>query len=204
MLRAGRSLRLALGCLGLVLALMAAASLLGPLLLVRTDLHPSDVIIVLGGDAGPRAALGARLFADGLAPRVLVTGAGDCETVRGALVRRGVPAARIVVECQSRSTHENASRSAAILSELGARSAILVTSWYHTRRALGCFRAASPATALMVAAADEHDAHWRSIRGLARLTVAQEFLKIAWYAARYGTGFGAPASDLPAARGLAP
>jgi uncharacterized SAM-binding protein YcdF (DUF218 family) len=57
------------------------------------------------------------------------------------LVEWGVDPARIVVEDESRNTRENAVESARVIRREGWRSVLLVTSAFHMRRALGCFRA---------------------------------------------------------------
>jgi uncharacterized SAM-binding protein YcdF (DUF218 family) len=57
---------------------------------------------------------------------------------------KGVPASAIELECNSKTTRENAEFSIALLRKRGAKSAIIVTSWYHSRRALRCFRHYGP------------------------------------------------------------
>ena len=57
------------------------------------------------------------------------------------LRRWGIDADRIVVESQSRNTHENAVESARIVRERGWTNLLLVTSAFHLPRAVGCFRA---------------------------------------------------------------
>ena len=115
-----------------------------PLLTVHTPVSAADVIVVPGGDGPVRAARAAALYHARAAPRVLVTGSGDCLDIRDLMVAANVPRAEITVECTARDTWENATRSAPLLNGMNARSAILVTNWFHSRRALGCFRAAAP------------------------------------------------------------
>ncbi len=62
--------------------------------------------------------------------------------MRTLLVQLGAPASRIIVEAESRETHENAVNSAAILRSLHADHAILVTSAVHMRRSMGAMAAA--------------------------------------------------------------
>jgi uncharacterized SAM-binding protein YcdF (DUF218 family) len=57
-----------------------------------------------------------------------------------ALRQAGVPAAAVIEEHWSLSTHENAVCSAAILARLGARRAAVVTCPWHMARALQSFR----------------------------------------------------------------
>jgi len=175
--------------------ILAASTLFGPWLLVRTELAPADVIVVLGGGSSARGAHAAQLHAMGLAPRILVSGAGDCLATRRVLIGGGVPPSSITLECLSRSTMENARRSAPLLSSAGVQSAILVTSWYHTTRALACFRAMLPGIRWMVTAADEYDATPGRILGQAHHTVLEEFVKIAWYTLYWGIFVATTAPD---------
>ncbi len=104
----------------------------------------ADVIVVLGGEPRIRVQRAAELFREGAAPQILVTGYGDCaENVR-QLVNAGVPRDAIRRECESKNTLENARFSVVELRKAGAKKVILVTSWYHSRRAQACFRDAAP------------------------------------------------------------
>jgi hypothetical protein len=47
-------------------------------------------------------------------------------------------------ENRSRNTRENAEYSVAWMREQGLESAVIVTSWWHSRRALACFRKFGP------------------------------------------------------------
>lgn len=124
-------------------AFFLALLLANPLLTVRDPVSKADVIVVLGGDGPSRAAWAAGLWLKGVAPRVLVSGDGDCYWIREAMINRGVDGRAITTECQSGSTWENALFSAPILKQMDARTAVLVTSWYHSRRALATFTATS-------------------------------------------------------------
>jgi uncharacterized SAM-binding protein YcdF (DUF218 family) len=62
-------------------------------------------------------------------------------TMRDALVRSGVPAARLLVETESKNTHDEAVIVRDMLRSLDVENVILVTSEIHMRRSLGTFRA---------------------------------------------------------------
>ena len=62
-------------------------------------------------------------------------------TMRDAMVALGIPAARLIVETDSRSTHDEAVIVAPMLRNLGVEHVVLVTSGTHMRRSLGAFRA---------------------------------------------------------------
>jgi hypothetical protein len=84
------------------------------------------------------------LFKQGVAPKILVSGFGDDVSNEHLLVRFGVPKADIIVEPKSRTTRQNAEFSIPLLHALGAKRVIIVTSWYHSRRALMCFEHYAP------------------------------------------------------------
>ena len=62
------------------------------------------------------------------------------QTMREELVRLGVPASRVQVETESRTTREQATNIGRMLASLSIDQAILVTSEVHMRRALASFR----------------------------------------------------------------
>lgn len=104
----------------------------------------ADVIVVLGGDSRERPERAAELFKAGDAALIICTGAGDAVTSQASLTNAGVPLSAIRLEPCARTTQENARLSIPILRALGARRVIIVTSWYHSRRALACFEHYAP------------------------------------------------------------
>ena len=76
--------------------------------------------------------------------RIIVSGRGDGEINRQLLIEDGVPADVIELETQSRTTRENAELTVKLLRKAKATRVILVTSWYHSRRALESFRHYAP------------------------------------------------------------
>jgi uncharacterized SAM-binding protein YcdF (DUF218 family) len=129
-----------------LLTLLAAAAYFFPQPFLCVDSGPvkADVIIVLGGGLHERPERAAELFKAGVAPRIIVTGLGDDEIHRRQLIAAGVPAQLIEVEPNSRTTEENAEFTIRLLRAEKIHSAILVTSWYHSRRALRCFEHYAP------------------------------------------------------------
>ena len=102
----------------------------------------ADAIVAISGDTGARAESAIALWKQGYAPVLIFSGgSSDPESVASAeLMKRtavaaGVPAKAIVVEGASATTEENAQRVAELMKSAGMRSAILVTSPYHQRRA---------------------------------------------------------------------
>lgn len=137
-------LRAALALAFLVLTLAAVAFLYPQqVLTVDSGDAKADELVVLGGGDG-RAERAAELYRQGAAPGVLVTGHGDCASNVAVLERDGVPASVIVPEPTALTTRENALLAIPLLRKMGARRVILVTSWYHSRRALAVFRHFAP------------------------------------------------------------
>jgi uncharacterized SAM-binding protein YcdF (DUF218 family) len=114
------------------------------LLTVDSGKCNAGAMVVLGGDPIGRPLRAAELFDEGAAPVVIVSGDGDNEEVARALMARGVPASAILREAKSGSTEQNAEMSVAVLKSRGITSAIIVTSWFHSRRALQTFRKVAP------------------------------------------------------------
>ena len=119
-------------------------------------------------------------------PLVVVSGNGDCQDVRRQLVAKAVPASVIVTECDSRSTQENALFSVKLLRARGVTNVVIVTSWYHSRRALACFRSAAPEMrfASRPTPTEPQQSWWPNRYERKRIT--QEYAKIVYYWFVYG------------------
>ena len=137
--------RTAAGFFVLLLSLAVAAIIFPqPFLCVDSGLVKADVIVVLGGGSHERPESAAELFKEQAAPRIIISGLGDYEINRRLLLAAGVPANAIELETRSRTTRENAQFTVTLLREQKAKRVILVTSWYHSRRALACFQHYAP------------------------------------------------------------
>jgi len=145
-----------------------------------------EVMVVLGGETIHRPARALELYQQGAAPRILITGAGDCQEVRIALAGKGVPPAALQIECDSHTTEQNARFSIPLLHALGARRVIVVTSWFHSRRALKCFRHQAPDIEFVSrpTMADLPKSHWPN--KYERGWVLTEYAKLLYYWLRYG------------------
>jgi uncharacterized SAM-binding protein YcdF (DUF218 family) len=104
----------------------------------------ADVIVVLGGGSEERPQRAAELFKAGEAPLIVCAGFGDADANEACLTNAGVPASAILLESKSRTTQENAQFTISMLHAHGVKSAIIVTSWFHSRRALACFEHYAP------------------------------------------------------------
>ena len=130
------------GALLVVISGIVALVVIGHALAVEDPLAKADVIVAISGDEGPRTETAVGLWQQGLAPLLLFSGASldpdsvsSGELMKREAVRLGVPADAILVEPLSATTEENAKRTAALMTERGLHTAILVTSPYHQRRA---------------------------------------------------------------------
>lgn len=123
----------------------------------------ADVIVTLAGDpAGHRILRAAELVKQGYAPKVLVSGPGgiydlhECDLAIPFAVRHGYPAGWFMpVPHSAHSTEEEARALLPVIEKLHARTVIVVTSDYHTRRAVRTLRAAWPGIELHVVAAGD-------------------------------------------------
>lgn len=155
------------------------------LLRVESETKHADAIVVLGGENWKRVPRAAELFLAGRAPLIVVSGRGDCEDNRQRLVKAGVPKSALLSECESTSTFENAEFTVALLRQKGATNVIIVTSWYHSRRAMACFRKADPTLTFFSVTTEPNPKHtWPD--GYERKMITMEYLKSAGYIFKHG------------------
>lgn len=123
---------------------------------------PADAIVLLGGamrgdthmgtlpdlnDHADRLVHAAALYKAGKAPVLLLTGGApegvrtEAEQMRDILTVMGIPAQNMILEPESRNTHDNAVYSARILKSRDIHRILLVTSAYHMRRSVALFEA---------------------------------------------------------------
>lgn len=109
--------------------------------LVRSEKpQHADLIVLLGGDAEERAPFAAKLYHEGYAKKILVSGSQfDREHNGSILQRNGVPSRDILFEDKSTSTKTNAINTAEILQQRRVERILLVTSWYHSARSYRTF-----------------------------------------------------------------
>jgi uncharacterized SAM-binding protein YcdF (DUF218 family) len=146
----------------------------------------ADVLIVLGGGLHERPARAAELFKQQAAPRIILTGEGDDSFNRHVLLANGVPANVIEIENKSETTQENALFTIKLLRAENVHSAILVTSWYHSRRALKTFEHYAPGITFYSRPSyfGFIRADWKTHN--TQRSMRLEFLKIPGYWLRYG------------------
>ena len=113
--------------IAVLLLLAALAGHFFPRQILTVDSGPvkADVMVVLGGGFRERPLRAAELFKAGEAPKVLVSGTGDCESNAQVLESNGVPASDIILESKSRTTRENADFSIPLLRAMGAKRVVV-------------------------------------------------------------------------------
>jgi uncharacterized SAM-binding protein YcdF (DUF218 family) len=107
-------------------------------------MEEADALIVLGGEPQARPLEAARLYKKGVAPMVFVTGQGDASRNRQILIGAGVPSSKIVTEAAATTTYSNATLLKPLMDTEQVHSALIVTSPFHTRRALATFQKVMP------------------------------------------------------------
>ncbi len=172
-----------------VLLLVFAANA-GSLLVVNAP-EKADVIVVLAGETDRRPARALELLDQGYAPRVLIDVPADArifgftDAQLAEQYVRGLPEAASVGICaiEGLSTKDESHDEEKCLAREGAQRVLLVTSDYHTRRALSIFRHEIPGKSFSVAAAyndGEYGVHWWTHREWAK-TLLQEWMKVLWW-----------------------
>jgi len=130
---------------------------------MNMPLEPADVILVMGSHDLQVGEYGARLWLEGWAPWLLLSGGlgnltrriwEEAEADQFARIARGmgVPDERVLIENRSTNTGENVLFSRALLEERGisANTFLLVQKPYMERRAYATFRKLWPEKAVRV------------------------------------------------------
>jgi uncharacterized SAM-binding protein YcdF (DUF218 family) len=205
-----RARTILLACVILLAVWMALAWVAARALVVRAELEHADALAVLSGSSAyvERTRRAAQLFNEGRAPEIILTddnerGGWSSEQQRNPffverafeeLRRAGVPAEKIVVlplPQNNPGTYEESLTLRDYATTHGLRTLLVVTSAYHSRRALWTlrrvFRGSGVEVGLDPAAADEASpapfAWWLDRRGWQ--TVATEYPKLVYYWLRY-------------------
>lgn len=100
------------------------------------------IIVISGGDTTARTDEAIRLFQNGWAPLLVMSGAAadksgpsNAEVMRQRALTQGVPAHRVLVDESSETTRQNAQETGRIIAQHNIKRVLLVTSGYHMRRA---------------------------------------------------------------------
>jgi uncharacterized SAM-binding protein YcdF (DUF218 family) len=151
----------------------------------------SDVIVVLAGETEQRPARGLELLDRGFAPRLILDVPADFVIYRWhelELARQyvqGLPQAVSISICpiHALSTKAEAQDVAPCLKRIGGQRVLLVTSDFHTRRALSTFRRVLPGYDFRVAAAydaGQFGLQWWRRRQWAKVNF-DEWMRLLWW-----------------------
>lgn len=200
--------RVLFGLLLLLLAWQLLAWVVARALIVRSPIPRADAIVVLSGSSTyiERTHKAAELFRQGRAPLILLTDDNTrggwssalqtnpyfVERARDELIKQGVPADKInVVPVTVSGTHHEALTIKEYAVEQHLQSLLVVTSAYHSRRALRSLRQSFTGTATIVGLEPavgtgiSSPALWW-LRAEGWRSVAGEYVKLIYYWFVYG------------------
>jgi len=187
-LKFSRRLRVAV----LILAVLWLAATSSTFLIVDSPVK-SDVILVLAGETEQRPARALELLRQGFGSRVVfdvpadpkVYGVTYVQLAEKWAAQQPQAAALSICPTHALSTKTESLEAAECLRKLGARSVLLVTSDFHTRRSLSIFQKEDPDWTFSVAAAyddAQFGAPWWKHRQWAKTNV-DEWLRMFWWQA---------------------
>ena len=112
-----------------------------PVSVMDSEIEVFEMQVVLGGNSRERSEISAALWREQPTPIIV---SGDGGWIRDHLIALEIPEGEIIHEVEARTTWENASHSVKIMREQEVKSAVIVTSAFHSARALACFRKLAP------------------------------------------------------------
>ena len=158
--------------------------------LVVNQPRQADVMVVLAGETDRRPARGLELLDQGYASRMILdvpAGTKIYQWSQAELARKyveGLPQARSITVCPvyGHSTRDEAQDVARCLHGVSGRRILLVTSDFHTRRALSIFSRVLPADYSVAAVFDEREfgVQWWRHREWAKVNF-DEGVKLIWW-----------------------
>ncbi len=158
--------------------------------LVMNQPRKSDVVVVLAGETDRRPARGLELLDQGYAQRLILDVPAEAKIYQwnqAEIARKyveGLPQAGSISVCPiyGHSTRDEVQDVARCLQGVSAHRVLLVTSDYHTRRALSIFNRVLPGDYGVAAVFDEREfgAQWWRRREWAKVNL-EEWLKLIWW-----------------------
>jgi len=120
--------------------------------LIRNDqVEEADLIVALGGDFRcERERRAAELYHQGLGSKLVVNGlqyswgVHTAEAAKRFVVKLGVPERDVLMTCDTYNTRTEAQELVKLMRQYGFKTAIIVTSSSHSRRALYTIERAAP------------------------------------------------------------
>jgi len=160
--------------------------------MVMDDPQHADVILILAGETDHRPSRGLELLSKGYAPRLIMDVPAGAKIYGSSLMdiasaymdrlpEKGSMSLCPIVGLSTKAETQDADQ---CLKGTGARSVLLVTSDYHTRRALSIFRHELPQYRFSVAAAHDQQqfgTSWWNHRQWAKLNFDEWIRTVWWY-----------------------
>lgn len=202
-----KKIRIAIALVFAVAAWAVIAPFAARFLIVEKPLEKADAVFVLSGASKykERAKKAAELYKAGIAPRIFLSDDGIkagwsneeernppfVDLAKGTLIEHGVtPEAIEILPGDARSTYSEAGILCTTIQNTETKSVLLVTSPYHTRRALGIFDKTCGAGAVLGIQSPKTgdqtanpNTWWLSPNGLA--DVFGEYVKLLYYSVSY-------------------
>lgn len=163
----------------------------GNYLVLRQRLSPCDCIIVLAGERGERVREGIKLFEAGWGKYLIMSGGlGEAgiplsSLMKAQAVKAGVPERFILEENRSEDTGEDAYYTRLLMERHNLKSAVLVTSPYHSRRSMFIFEKIFKNSGIKLISYPVTDSWynphqwWKTKRGMK--ANFSEYNKLLWY-----------------------
>jgi hypothetical protein len=160
--------------------------------MVIDDPQRADMILILGGETDHRPSRGLELLSKGYAPKLIMDVPAGAKIYGASLLdiadayierlpEKGSVSACPIVGLSTKAETQDADQ---CLKRLGVHSVLLVTSEYHTRRALTIFRHELPQYRFSVAAARDQQqfgTSWWKHRQWAKLNFDEWIRTVWWY-----------------------
>jgi hypothetical protein len=159
--------------------------------LIVDDPQKSDVILVLAGETELRPARALELLSQGYGAKLILDvpaqprfyGFSQAELAQKFIATYPQSERISICPITGLSTREESRDAASCLAGSGARRVLLVTTSFHTRRALSIFRKELPAYEFSIAAvndARQFGINWWSNRQWAKVNV-EEWMRMVWW-----------------------
>jgi uncharacterized SAM-binding protein YcdF (DUF218 family) len=160
-------------------------------MLVIDEPRTSDVILVLAGDTEHRPERAMQLLGEGYTRKIVIDVPAERQIYEFSLLQLArryaedlsQKASISICPIEGLSTKNEARDAALCLAREGAKSVLIVTSDFHTRRALHIFQKEMPGISFSVAAARdsrEFGTRWWAHRQWAK-TFLDEWLRLIWW-----------------------
>lgn len=158
----------------------------------------ADVILALGGDNGDRIALAVKLYKQGLAPRIMLTGMeGSYKETRPDylnwrvqfLLDEKVPGSAVILDRGAGNTWEEAVNTLVLLKQHGWKRVMVVSDPPHMRRLHWVWSKVFTGSDKEFVLVDSSPEWWNSARwwenDQSGPFVVMEYIKLAYYITRY-------------------